>query len=157
MPSEPRSVKLVIDWAARFSPRWPRWPGPTPSWPVPQAGGAQIRWLEGPPRPWAASDQSRGRAVDPTSAQAGQWEPRRAPGVICHRVVAYAYINLLRTRSRCAAPQDEGRRLLSGPALRNGVPLSFGHVPRSSGQVNLTSLVNRRPSEPLEREGRLRR
>ena len=27
---------------------------------VPQAGGSQIRWLEGPSPPWQASDQARG-------------------------------------------------------------------------------------------------
>jgi hypothetical protein len=31
-PSEPRLARSVIDWAARFSPRWRMWPGRTPSW-----------------------------------------------------------------------------------------------------------------------------
>ena len=33
MPSEPRSARSVIDWAARFSARWSMWPGRRPSWP----------------------------------------------------------------------------------------------------------------------------
>jgi hypothetical protein len=40
---------------------------------VPQAGGPQIRWLEGAPRPRTASDQSRGRSCPAL--------PRRVPPV----------------------------------------------------------------------------
>ena len=39
---------------------------------VPQAGGPQIRWLEGPSKPGQASDQARGRAADRSH---GQGEP----------------------------------------------------------------------------------
>jgi hypothetical protein len=39
---------------------------------VPQAGGGQIRWLEGPSQPWPASDQASGRAADRSH---GQGEP----------------------------------------------------------------------------------
>ena len=95
-----QSVKLVIDWAARFSPRWPRWPGPTPSWPVPQAGGAQIRWLEGPPRPWAASDQSGGRAVDPPAHNRGSGNRDAPPALFV--------IELLRMRTSTCCVRVQG-------------------------------------------------
>jgi hypothetical protein len=36
---------------------------------VPQAGGAQIRWLAGPSRTWPASDQPKDRAADRAHGQ----------------------------------------------------------------------------------------
>jgi hypothetical protein len=52
---------------ARFSPRCTVSPGR-----LPQAGGAQIRRLEGASKPGPASDQARGRAADRSH---GEGEP----------------------------------------------------------------------------------